>query len=120
MKRALLHLDRLSSADLGKFSVLLSQTLNNRQRAMLNTTIPDIMAQVGAFDGPMGVPQPEVMSTQCPGRTINGPEWKKLQEMAQAGLFIQCIKEVRQICGIGLKEAKDFVDKYLPRGKMNP
>lgn len=118
MNKPLLHLDRLSPADLGKFSVLLSQLLNNRQRATLNTTIPDIMGAIGAFDGPMGVPQPEVLSTQVPGRVINGPEWKKLEEMAKAGQYIQCIKEIRAICGIGLKEAKDYADKHL--GHLRP
>lgn len=118
MNKPLLHLDRLSQADLGKFSVLLSQLLTNGQRAKLNVNLPDVMAQIGAFDSPMGVPQPEVLSTQAPGQTISGPEWKNLEMMAKAGQFIQCIKKIREICGIGLKEAKDYADKHL--GHLRP
>lgn len=119
MNKPMLHLDRLSPADLGKFSVLLSQLLNNRQRATLNTTIPDIMGQIGAFDLPRNL-QPQ--GTNSSGLPVVGglsqQDFEHVKAYLMNGRMIEAIKLVRNTCGIGLKEAKDYCDKL--RASVNP
>ncbi len=114
MNRPLLHLDRLSPADLGKFSVLLSQLLNNRQRSALNTTIPDIMSQIGAFDIPAS-PEQTVHGTSAGGlpkvEVLSIQDFETVKTFLKNGRLIEAIKLVRNSCGIGLKEAKDYCDK---------
>jgi hypothetical protein len=118
MNKPLLHLDRLSQADLGKFSVLLSQILTNRQRASLNLNLPDVMAQIGAFDGPKSpIPQPVGLGSnpnavpvgQKP-REVTSRDIEAFRSMIRNNRKIEAIKECRMICGVGLKEAKDYID----------
>ena len=100
----LLHLDRLALADLGKFSVLLSNLLTAEQRAYLNNEIPDMMAQMGAFE------------TQIPlllGRPVPQDTWDKAKAFVKANMKIQAIREIRSGTGCGLKEAKDYVDNEM-------
>jgi ribosomal protein L7/L12 len=43
---------------------------------------------------------------------INEEQLKQIEEMLFAGKAIQAIKLVREITGMGLKDAKDFVDQH--------
>ncbi|MFG0250960.1 MAG: ribosomal protein L7/L12 [Phycisphaeraceae bacterium JB051] len=43
---------------------------------------------------------------------INEEQLKQVEELLFAGQTIQAIKLVREITGMGLKEAKEFVDQH--------
>jgi len=102
--QTILHLDRLPLADLGKFSMILSQMLTSDQRADLNCTHPDLMAAMGAFESQI----PQVKGFQVTQET-----WGLAAAAMQGNKKIQAIKEVRAGTGMGLKEAKEYVDIHM-------
>jgi len=100
----ILHLDRLSNADLGKFSMILSELLTSKQRAALNAEYPAFMETMGAFES--SIPQ-------IPGYSVHANTWELAKDAMEAGKKIQAIKEMRAGTGMPLKEAKEYVDIHM-------
>ena len=104
MNNNILHLDRLPLADLGKFSMILSEILTSEQRAHLNTEFPDMMATMGAFESDI---------PQVSGFNVDQETWNLAVAAVQSNKKIQAIKEIRNGTGMGLKEAKKYVDIHI-------
>lgn len=98
----ILHLDRLTLPDLGKFSMILSSLLTTEQRAKLNTEYPEMMMAMGAFESNA----PPVSTGPVPQDVIQA-----CKNDIAANRKIAAIKKLRAATGIMLKEAKEWCDR---------
>jgi ribosomal protein L7/L12 len=104
MNNNIIHLDRLPLADLGKFSMIISEILTSEQRANLNVEFPEMMGTMGAF---------ETQIPQVNGYVVTQKTWDLALAGIKARQIIAAIKEIRGGTGMGLKEAKEYVDNHM-------
>ena len=89
--------------------LVLSHILSNGVRVCFSDL--EAVVEDGCFRG-FSVSVLDLDSFRADIRTFEGYDPSKWQKLAMGNNFILAIKELRTQTNIGLKEAKDIVDKY--------